>query len=122
MLVLRGWVEGDKLQRGRTNKDTERSNRYGKKRMEREEQVQMINDRLAMLVELKVSLVEENGQLDAMMKLGAEMAKNTEDEQVIGELALMKMQRTIFTEMFNLFSKYFDIYKESTWDKLKIRG
>lgn len=82
----------------------------------------MINDRLAELAELKASLVEENGQLDVMMKLGAEMAKNTEDEQVIGELALMKMQHTIFNEMFNLFSKYFDIYKESTWDKLKLRG
>ena len=68
------------------------------------------------LIELngrKTSLVGEKEQLDAMMKLGAEMTKNTEDEEVIGELALMKMQHTIFTEMFTLFSKYCDIYKES---------
>lgn len=58
----------------------------------------------------KTSLVGEKEQLDAMMKLGAEMTKNTEDEEVIGELALMKMQHTIFTEVF---SKYCDIYKES---------
>lgn len=72
--------------------------------MEKEKQVQMINDRLAELAELKDSLIEEKVQLDAMMKLGAEMDKNTEDEQVMCALALMKMQHTIFTEMFTLLA------------------
>lgn len=52
----------------------------------------------------KLVLLGEKEQLDAMMKLGAEMTKNTEDEEVIGELALMKMQHTIFTEMFTLLA------------------